>query len=354
MESSWDAPQSLTGGQEMQIDHAVAEFLAGYFSTSQRSPKTKIAYSTDLAQFKAHFGAREAVELIKVDSLERWAAALAAHGYAPVSVRRKFATIRVFFAYWVRKGEIGSSPLWRIRLDLGRERRLPRSLTAADTKRLVEQAWAGVSPLQSEISIPSDQSFLVRRDLAIVEVLFTTGMRVGELVTLNLSDWDDNEACFLVKGKGFRQRLAVLPDERSLTALRHYLVHRGRMKLGHNALVVNAFGQRLAAQGVARILSRLAEQAEINVRVTPHMLRHTVATLLLRMGADIRVVQEVLGHTSIATTQRYTHVTKEHLRSTLRVHHPNYHLGINTREPLSSQPEQSSKPESRIEQTGQD
>lgn len=109
------------------------------------------------------------------------------------------------------------------------------------------------------------------------------------------------------------------------------------MQLGHNALVVNASGERLAAQGVARILSKLAAQAKISVRVTPHVLRHTVATLLLRMGADIKVVQEVLGHTSITTTQRYTHVIKEYLRSTLRVHHPNYHPGIYPREQLSIQ-----------------
>ena len=144
----------------MQIDQAVEEFLAGYFSTSLRSTKTKVAYSTDLAQFTFYFGGGEAVELIKVESLERWAAELAARGYAPVSIRRKFATIRVFFAYWVRKGKMASSPLWQIRLDLGRERRLPRSLTAADAKCLVEQAWGGVSPLQSEITIPSDQRFL--------------------------------------------------------------------------------------------------------------------------------------------------------------------------------------------------
>jgi site-specific recombinase XerD len=318
----------------VQIDHAVEQFIAGYFSTSLRSTKTKVAYSTDLAQFKAYFGAQKAIELIEVESLERWAAELIARGYSPVSVRRKFATVRVFFGYWVRKGTIRSSPLWRIRLDLGREHRLPRNLTATDTKRLVEQAWARVFPLQSAISIPSDRYFLARRDLAIVEVLFTTGMRVGELVSLDISDWDDDETCFLVKGKGFRQRLAILPDERSLAALRHYLTYRTKMPLGHNALLINASGVRIAAQGVARMLTRLAEDAKISMRVTPHVLRHTVATLLLRHGADIRVVQEVLGHTSITTTQRYTHVTKEHLRSTLRGHHPNYHLGIDTPERL--------------------
>ena len=313
----------------MQIDHAVEEFLAGYFSTSLRSAKTKVAYSTDLAQFRAYCGVENAIELIKVESLERWAAELTERGYASVSVRRKFATIRVFFGYWVRRGALPSSPLWRIRLDLGREHRLPRSLTAMDTKRLVEQAWSRIFPFQGEMSIPPDHRFLACRNLAIVEILFATGMRVGELIALNVSDWNEDETCFLVKGKGFRQRLAILPDKRSLIALRRYLTGRLQMQLGHNGLFVNSFGARLSAQGVARMLTKLAVDAKISVRVTPHVLRHTVATLLLRLGADIRVVQEVLGHTSIATTQRYTHVTVEHLRSTLAAHHPNYHLGIN-------------------------
>jgi integrase/recombinase XerC len=100
------------------------------------------------------------------------------------------------------------------------------------------------------------------------------------------------------------------------------------MPLVHGALIVNAYGYRLASQGAARVIARLATEALIEIRVTPHMLRHTVATLLLRLGADIRIAQEVLGHSSIATTQRYTHVSKEHLRSMLTVHHPSSHLGI--------------------------
>jgi site-specific recombinase XerD len=103
------------------------------------------------------------------------------------------------------------------------------------------------------------------------------------------------------------------------------------MSLGHDGLLVNAAGQGISTQGIARVLTQAATAAGITTRVTPHIIRHTVATLLLRYGADIRVVQEVLGHASIATTQRYTHVSKEHLFATLRARHPNYHLDIDTR-----------------------
>jgi site-specific recombinase XerD len=129
-------------------------------------------------------------------------------------------------------------------------------------------------------------------------------------------------------GKGSRQRLAILPDQRSQKALRLYLRNRNALNLGHDALLVNAAGRKISTQGIAKVITTVAKESEIRVRVTPHMIRHTVGTLLLRCGADLRVVQEVLGHASIATTQRYTHISKEHLLSTLRTSHPNYHLKI--------------------------
>jgi integrase/recombinase XerC len=122
--------------------------------------------------------------------------------------------------------------------------------------------------------------------------------------------------------------LALLPDERSLKALQMYIDQRKVKELGHDSLFVNFAGKPISTQGVSRVLAETAKAAEIVQRVTPHMIRHTVATLLLRYGADIRVVQEVLGHASIATTQRYTHVSKEHLFSALRTQHPNHHLKI--------------------------
>ena len=314
----------------MRIDEAVSLFLAGYFSTCSRATKTEAAYRTDLAQFQAHFGRGTQLQAVGSEDLERWATTLTGNGYAAVSVRRKFATARVFFNYWVRKGTLEHSPFWKIRLDLAREQQLPRNIPITEAKRLLEQAWVGVERGDAAISTPRDARFLVWRNIAAVEVLFATGMRVGELVSLTLPDWNEEERSFIVKGKGARQRLALLTDRRSLEAVSTYLEHRRGMRLGHESFLVNAAGGRLSSQGVARTLTRLAEDAGITTRLTPHMIRHTVATLLLRNGADIRVVQEVLGHSSIAMTQRYTHVSKEHLRATLQIHHPNHHLAINT------------------------
>jgi integrase/recombinase XerD len=312
----------------MELGHAVESFMEGYFSTRRLSEKTRTGYKTDLDQFRREFGADRHLSMIDADSLERWARSLRSSGYAPTSVRRKFATVRVLFAYWVRKGSLDSSPLWKIRLDLDRQRLLPRGLTASDIKRMIEEAWRRASFTTSTYPSPRDARFLAVRNVAMLEILFATGIRVGELTSLSCQDWREDESAFLVMGKGQRQRLALLPDERSQGALKIYLRHRSMMSLGHDALLVNASGGRLSSQGVARVISTTARNSEVSTHVTPHMIRHTIATLLLRCGADIRVVQEVLGHASIVTTQRYTHVSKEHLISTLKTRHPNHHLTV--------------------------
>lgn len=319
----------------MELGAAVSQFLSGYFSTCRRSTKTESAYRMDLAQFRVYFGDTTQVGSIVIENLEQWAEELKGRKYAPGSIRRKFASLRVFLMYCVRKGVLTASPLWKMRLDIGRDQRLPRSITAADAKRLLESAWTQAGSLAAPAKSSSDRRFLALRNLVALELLFATGMRVGELVTLSLPDWLEDEASLVIKGKGGRQRLAILPDERSKAVVSAYITRRKALNLGHNALLVNATGGQLTTQGVARNLARLAVSSGISVRLTPHMVRHTVATLLLRQGADIRVVQEVLGHASIAMTQRYTHVSKEHLRATLYAHHPNHHLGISWTIPVA-------------------
>ena len=163
----------------MELANAVRSFMTGYFATCRRSAKTKAAYSIDLAQFEAHLGGRSALDGIEPGALEGWACALTDKGYAAVSVRRKFAALRVFFSYWVRRDVLKASPLWRIRLDLNTERRLPRALPATDARSLVERAWMYVSELPPVGVGPRDRGFLALRNVAAVEILFATGIRVA-------------------------------------------------------------------------------------------------------------------------------------------------------------------------------
>jgi site-specific recombinase XerD len=181
-------------------------------------------------------------------------------------------------------------------------------------------------PRLARTSPASGQYYRALRNLALVDLLFATGMRVGEVSALDLQDFVVQEGVFRVQGKGGRDRLAFAVDAETVQIQREHLEARNQIETAIPALFLNASGKRLSTQGIANVISQLRKEAGIERHITPHMLRHTVATLLLRNGVDIRVVQEFLGHTSIATTQRYTHITKEHMIGVLRKHHPS--LGL--------------------------
>lgn len=306
----------------MLVKTAVDRFLEGYFSTCQRSEKTIQAYTIDLRQFCAHVGSRARLARVRPDALEAWAAELKAAGYASASIRRKFATLKVFFGYWVRRGTLDSSPTWRIRLDLAPERRLPKVLTVDEVGRLLRQAKKELGRFPRRLSTSVDPKFLALRNLAIVEILFATGIRIGELASLDLQDIDLDERKLLISGKGGRQRVAFLPDNRSYSAVSNYLRHRQNLTNATPALFMNTESRKISSQSAAYIVTSIAKRAQITRKITPHMLRHTVATLLLQNGADIRVVQEFLGHTDISTTQKYTHINPSQVRLTVEAKHP--------------------------------
>jgi integrase/recombinase XerD len=318
----------------MRLKQANREFVSGYFSTHQRGEKTLSAYASDLEQFVKFAGKNRELRFVNGPVIERWAAHLKQQEYAPASIRRKIVVLKVFCSYWVRRGVMRESPFWRVKISFGRIQQLPRTLTEAETRALLSHArgagrkWRPQNatrkkpkPLQ-----PSHAGYRNLRDLALVDLLFATGMRVGELSSLDVRDFSSQESVFRVRGKGGRDRLAFTVDQNTLEIQRNHLQSRMRIETDSPALFLNARGQRLSTQGISGVLTRLREEAGIQRHITPHMLRHTVATLLLRNGADIRVVQEFLGHASIATTQRYTHITKEHLIGVLRKHHPSLTL----------------------------
>lgn len=310
----------------MNIKNSVSRFLSGYFATNDRQPKTKAAYTTDLRQFEEFAGSRRSLVSIDRTQIESWAADLKEKDYSPASIRRKLVVLKVFFGYWVRNGHISESPFWRVKISIGKIVNLPRSLTEDEMKGLLEQAHRS-APAVGNISqkpalTQNTESFRVLRDKAIVELLFATGLRVGELSAIDVDDFISDDAAFRVRGKGRKERLAFIVDKVASKTHRDYLRARRKLATDSCALFVNASGKRLSTQGIANVIKRIQMDSKVTRHVTPHMLRHTVATLLLRNGTDIRVVQEFLGHASIATTQRYTHVAKEHLINELLARHP--------------------------------
>ena len=316
----------------MQLNQASTEFIEGYFSTHQRRIKTKAAYCSDLAQFEKFVGGDLALVSIGGEVVEKWAAHLRQEGYSPASMRRKLVALRVFCSYWVRRGSMPESPFWRVKLSYGRIEQLPRTITEGEMRALLQQAGRKFSALkksrnrtaatQAQVRQASSSYYRTLRNLALVDLLFATGMRVGEACALDVQDFRIEEGVFRIQGKGGRDRLAFVVDEETIRIQQSHVAARRQIETPAAALFVNASGNRLSTQGISNVITQLRQEAGIERHVTPHMLRHTVATLLLRNGVDIRVVQEFLGHTSIATTQRYTHITKEHLKGVLRNSHP--------------------------------
>lgn len=320
----------------MQLTQAIAEFLSGYFSTHQRSTKTSVAYRADLRQFATHVGKDLAVGELSALLIENWAAHLRQQGYLPASMRRKIVVLKVFCSYWLRRGELDESPFWRVKLSFGRIEQLPRALTVEEMQSLLAHAGRehrtidiprkGAALARRRDEVASSKTYRALRNFALIDLMFATGMRVGEVSALDIADFVVVESCFRVQGKGGRDRLAYVVDDQTVRIQQEYFNARSRIVAENPALFLNASGRRLSTQGISNILAKFREEAGITRHVTPHMLRHTVATLLLRNGADIRVVQEFLGHASISTTQRYTHVAKEHLIGALRKHHPSFNL----------------------------
>jgi integrase/recombinase XerD len=321
----------------VQLTQATVEFLEGYFSTHERQKKTKAAYISDLAQFEAFAGKDVSLVSLSGTVIERYAAHLRKEEYSPASIRRKMVVLRVFCSYWVRRGTLSESPFWRVNLSYGRTEQLPRSLTESEIRAMLIQAHKNHTSVEIDLSqavkaaarpvTPGmSRQYLSIRNLALVDLLFATGMRVGEASSLDIQDFQLDEAVYKVHGKGGRDRLAFVVDAESLRIQRAYLMTRMEIKTESPALFLNIFCERLSTQGISNVIAQVRKDAGIKRHITPHMLRHTVATLLLRNGVDIRVVQEFLGHASIATTQRYTHVSKEHLIGVLRKSHPSLNL----------------------------
>ena len=274
-----------------------AAWLAG------RSPATRKAYVSDVDAF-AEWMARSDVEGpggVDRMHLRRYLASLGTRRLARATIARKAAALRCYFAWSLRQGHIGSDPARSLRAPAGGGR-LPRVLSGGEVNTLLDVP-AG-TPLE-------------RRDVAVLELLYAAGLRVSELCGLDRGDIDLRGRTVTVLGKGGKQRRVPIHDT-AAAALRAWL-HDGRdaMEGPPEAAFVNQRGARLGPRDVRRILDRRAAAP-----THPHALRHTYATHLLDGGADLRVVQELLGHSSLATTQVYTHVSKERLRAVYDGTHP--------------------------------
>jgi len=233
--------------------------------------------------------------------------------YSSATMARKIATLRSFHKWLEKRGFIATNPMLAIRTPK-QSKRLPKAITVEQIEQL--------------LSAPDDQTLLGARDRAILETLYSTGIRVSEVVGINREDLDDAGEAVLIRGKGRRERLVPLGSH-ALAALRHYvalhnseLTAAGMTASGDQALFVNKHGGRLSSRSVRRKVTKYLEQVGLDPDISPHTIRHSFATHLLDNGADLRSVQELLGHQSLSSTQVYTHVSARRSRGAYDKAHP--------------------------------
>jgi site-specific recombinase XerD len=286
-------------------DPQVEAFLA--VLAARRSPRTVDAYRRDLADLAAF--ARKSPAHVDAEEVRAWLADLRGRGQAPSTISRRAAAARTFFRHLTLVGVRPDNPAADV--DLPRRRRkLPRTLSPREVERLIDAA-DGTAPR-------------ARRDRALVELLYGAGLRVSEAVGLDRAGVDLDAALVRCVGKGDKERIVPLGSH-AVKALRLYLAH-GRPFLDRRHrpdLFLNAQGGALTRAGAFLILKRLAGQAGLEPeRVHPHLLRHSFATHLLDGGADLRSVQEMLGHADLGTTELYTHVSERRRREMYFSAHP--------------------------------
>jgi integrase/recombinase XerC len=297
--------------QSPRVPHPeVAAFLES-LATRNLSPRTIDAYRNDLDQFVGFLASREELarfphELDRFD-IRGYLAELSRAGLSRTTQGRKLASLRSLYRFLVREGRLGKNPAAAIRTPRA-DRTLPNFLSVDEVSGLIG-ATARVAPRDAP-----------ERDCAILETLYGGGLRVSELVGIDDADLDLGSATVRVCGKGKKERLAPLGGC-AARAIRRYLAVRNRLE-GEHALFVNRCGRRLTARSVARLILKARSRSDVARPVGPHTFRHSFATHLLDRGADLRSVQELLGHASLATTQVYTHVTAERLKRAYDAAHP--------------------------------
>lgn len=293
---------------------AVARFLQYLKVERNASPLTIKSYREDLEALTDHlderFGAAPPPGDLTTLDLRGYVAGLSEQNYAKTTIARRLASLRSFFRFGQREGWAESNPAKPLR-NPRRGRALPHFLSSADLERL--------------LAAPPGDKPLGLRDRAILEVLYSAGLRVSELVGLNDGDLDLKQGILRVRGKGKRERLAPIGSF-AVRAARAWLAVRrlsSREAEGPAAPVfVNKSGRRLTTRSVGRLLEKYLALTGLDRRTTPHTLRHSFATHLLDGGADIRGVQELLGHKSLVTTQIYTHLSTANLRAVYEKAHP--------------------------------
>lgn len=291
------------------MEAAIAAFVTHLENERNASPHTVKAYRDDLLQFLDHLqdelGRAPAPPDVDHLIIRAYLAKLHRGGFKRATAARKLATLRTFFRYLCREGVLDRNPA-RALLSPRTEKRIPTHLEESELEGFLDVPGTTLAPVRAR---------------AILELLYGAGIRCAELVGLDMPEVDFDERTVRVLGKGSKERIVPF-GSRAQDALLAYLPLRAATNPSQAALLVNARGDRLTDRYVRSIVSTRVKQVALDRRISPHTLRHSFATHLLERGADLRAIQELLGHASLSTTQRYTHVNAKHILDIYKKTHP--------------------------------
>jgi len=310
--------------QQQQTNPSLVQQFVDYLRHERHfSPYTARCYGADLRQYCEHLAGQQGApveqQLRAADTvgIRGFLTHLDSFGYSPATTARKIATLRSFYRWMHKRSHVQANPMLLIRTPK-QTKRLPKAISVDQVEKL--------------LAAPDNRETLGARDRAILETLYSTGVRVSELVDLNRNDLDFAGQTLHIRGKGKKERIVPLGSH-ALAAIRHYLTLlepdprfralRDRSMTDTNIpLFVNKNGGRLSSRSVRRKLDKYLKGAGLDPTISPHTLRHSFATHLLDNGADLRSVQELLGHQSLSTTQIYTHLSSMRLRTAYNEAHP--------------------------------
>jgi integrase/recombinase XerC len=304
----------LRSEEDREMDNHFNDFIKFLKTEKNAAPLTIQAYKTDILQF-LHFVEQETSGLKQLNYLvlRQYLAILKEYDYTRSTIARKLSSIRTFLKYLKREKRLQNNT-WEIVSSPKKEKKLPKFLYVDEVVEL--------------LAAPDQSSILGCRDVAILEMLYGAGIRVSELTGLDLGSIDMEEGFIKVYGKGSKERIVPI-GAYALQSLAIYLKKSrpllegaNREEIKSSALFLNKFGKRLSSRSVRRMIHNYGLKTSCCQNISPHVLRHSFASHLLNAGADLRTVQEMLGHVSISTTQLYTHITKENIKRTYLKTHP--------------------------------
>lgn len=264
------------------------------------SDKTLIAYQNDLNNF------REFTQNENNSSIFSYISYLVETNHKATTIKRHLSSLNRYFAF-IYKDNKHENPMLSLDFKLKTEKLLPRTISTAEVRKIFDTLYK----IKSKDNLTEPQKLRICRDIAIIDILCSTGIRIGEAASITLDDINLRARTILIHGKGKKERLVFLSCQETVDNIKEFLTLRNQHKVEHKYLFINRYYEPIKTQSIENLFFKYRDMAKINHNATPHYLRHTFATNLLANGADLRSVQELLGHSNIAVTERYTEVSNQ-------------------------------------------